>query len=563
MCVARDWPKEDSNLQFMIRTMEKSGSSGKLNEILSSLRELNRSDLLCVLRETNHFLSLECADVVACIPDDIWQTIFLFMLRTMNLTSSIEPSLRLLSCVSTRWSALVDGLVRCYFSFDRCHSSWILSRFHDLTSLTLNGDGMSSLVDGIGKLTNLTTLVVPFDQVPLRDISLKNLTNLTKLKVVFGEFLSDNGISHLSKLNILKILKDCSLDNGLRALTNLVSLQVSSVSDDTLAYLPHLSKLLDPYEITDYGLSKLTNLTSLRGHANIRFTDESIRCLTNLTKLDLQENDISEFAVMHLTKLSNLSFENANITDECYLRLSHLTFLSILPNNNLTYHGFKNLTKLSELILLDDLDDTTNIFESLDCLSSLSELYLFSDRMNDNSLVQLSNLTFLNLIVNSTINDRALKCLTNLRKLDLSENEVITYDGIKDLPHLTKLILMDNRNIRNKQLKLLTNLRSLNISWREETCRIVNSGIMNLTNLSTLKFNRNTSISLLGLIPLCNLRKIEMSETAITFQDIRHLTNLTSIVCGRYMLSIWEKKNFPLLRRLEYKWDQEIPVEYF
>ena len=123
----------------------------------------------------------------------------------------------------------------------------------------------------------------------------------------------------------------------------------------------------------------------------------------------------------------------------------------------------------------------------------LIELNLWrNNKITDNSLKTLTNLTKLNLVRNNIITDNGLKTLTNLTELNLSNNNTITNNGLKTLTNLTELDLTRNNMITNNGLNTLTNITSLYL-WNNNI--ITNNGLKTLTNLTELKLWDNNTIT--------------------------------------------------------------------
>lgn len=108
----------------------------KFEEVFSGLKGFSRSELFAIVNESNRLLNLECCQVVLSVPDEIWRHILTLSFREKQNTSDTELFLRLLSCVSRRFSFIVADVVRFFFSHSEPgFSSWILARCTDLTSL--------------------------------------------------------------------------------------------------------------------------------------------------------------------------------------------------------------------------------------------------------------------------------------------------------------------------------------------------------------------------------------------------------------------------------------------
>ena len=267
-----------------------------------------------------------------------------------------------------------------------------------------------------------------------------NKFKITNLEI--DNRFTDDDIKSLTDLTYLDLSYDigdkCIItDKGIRDLTNLTTLKIGRKCT-----------------ITDEGIKGLTNLTTLNfeiGHSNI--TDEGIKHLTNLTDLELNNDflypelfnnnphyvKITYNGLKYLTKLKKLSLNSYNkIYDEGFIYLINLTSLDLVNVTVITNYGITYLTNLIELKLVGFHNITD---EGIKHLTKLTKLKLKS-----------------NVWVHRHITDEGIKHLTNLTDLDISICDRITIEGIKHLTKLTKLKISHGNEITPDIVNYLPNL---------------------------------------------------------------------------------------------------------
>ena len=153
----------------------------------------------------------------------------------------------------------------------------------------------------------------------------KYLTGLTDLSVT-NNIISNEHIKQLTNLTRLKLFNNhCINEPGLRYLTKLIDLEL--IDNQTKIYMGFITQLrklsLNRRSITSNNeLNKLTGLISLDLISNDIITDEGIQNLTRLTKLNLNGNkNITAQGIQNLTNLQDLIFHNSNITIEAINKL--------------------------------------------------------------------------------------------------------------------------------------------------------------------------------------------------------------------------------------------------
>lgn len=164
------------------------------------------------------------------------------------------------------------------------------------------------------------------------------------------------------------------------------------------------------------------------------------------------------------------------ITDSCIKCLTNLTTLHVNYNNCINYVT----------------GDTNRVTDSgIGRLTGLRNLFLKSDHISDDALVNMVNLTCLDISGCIRIVGSTLKNLTNLARLTINTNNNISNNTLSGLTQLTLLRLADNESITDRGISGLTNLVTLDLSYNNN---ITNNGLLKLTNLINLYLTYNHSI---------------------------------------------------------------------
>lgn len=193
-----------------------------------------------------------------------------------------------------------------------------LSKFQNLTSLTVSGCKVAITDGGLTNLSNLTSLIIEGTN-SITDNALKKMTGLRTLDLYHNPTISDYGISTLTSLEKLNLRLNSNItDEGLRPLIN-------------LKYII----LTKNYRITGKGLRHLTNLEALYFREGI--TTDDLREFTNLRFLDLSRyvteeiaNELSDKAIDTLSSLEELDIGDCS----CF----SLGCLNSLPNLETLYY---------------------------------------------------------------------------------------------------------------------------------------------------------------------------------------------------------------------------------
>ena len=315
------------------------------------------------------------------------------------MTKDIEPAL-----ISTRDRKLAYKKAIEKIEHVRTFSTMYL----DLSNLNL-----TSLPDGIGKLTSLRTLILSNNQLTTLPTTLGRLINLKRLDLS-GNCLESvpetfGALTSLMALD-LKYNQLSTLPNSFAYLGNLQSLNLSrndlSVLPETFGLLASLHTL----ELESNHLSTLPNsFGDLDTLVNLNLSDnqlstlpESFGRLEVIEKLDLSENYLTALpdTFGSLNSLRTLNAKNN--------RLAHLP------------ESFGSLGNLESLIL--KANQLKSLPKSFGSLYSIQRLYLSKNRL--------------------TTLPAALGSLTNLHTLDLEHNPLASLPkGLGSLTHLQRLYL--------------------------------------------------------------------------------------------------------------------------
>ncbi len=191
---------------------------------------------------------------------------------------------------------------------------------------------------------------------------------------------------------------------------------------------------------TGTGVASLVHLTTLDiSHGNTSIASAALRRLTNLTSLDLYDNQyISDTGIAGLVKLTTLRIRHATrVSDAGIAGLVNLTTLDASHNERITDAGIVGLVNLTSL----------NITPVFRCFS----------RITGAGLAPLVNLQTLCLQDHPTVADEDLRPLVNLTALDVYGNKTITGAGLALLPNLTCVWLFCEADRR--RLNLVNNTR--------------------------------------------------------------------------------------------------------
>lgn len=270
----------------------------------------------------------------------------------------------------TRLALYPDCKIRDISGLKKIHTLNLCGDFLSIDEISNNIDIYSSLF----KLLNLKTLIIS-NHVNIKNIDIKDLTNLTDLQLYHKNNITEDGIKDLINLKTLYIcsISDNKNINGLMKLTNLISLSFfnPSLTDKNLSPLHKLKylSLTNTNLITDNSLSRLTNLIELNLNCNkSKITDDCLLRLTNLKSLSLRDNNkITNKGICNHTNLTKLDIG----TNDSITEISHLHNLKTLyadHNDKIGYSQIENLSKLKKLYCCNNyllLSELHNISRNL------------------------------------------------------------------------------------------------------------------------------------------------------------------------------------------------------
>ena len=240
----------------------------------------------------------------------------------------------------------------------------------------------------------------------------------------------------------------------------------------------------------------------------------------------------SQYSVKQVSKYYN-KYQITNLFEESPIKNLNDTILSKLNHViALNISGNANVTNINHMHLLKKL------YANDICVKNMGHYGGYDIwkwcKLNDNGFTNLSNLTELSIVDNSTIID--INCLINLQILDASRGtSIMTNEGMSKLTNLTELCINFNKYITN--IKHFTKLKKLYI---QGTCEIDDEEISHLTNLTELNANGNENLT--DINPLIKLKQLDIGNLSIYTHDdyfyanskissdgISKLTNLTEL----------------------------------
>lgn len=272
---------------------------------------------------------------------------------------------------------------------------------------------------------------------------------------------------------------------------------------------------------------------------------EGIQYLTNLARLDLSNNSITNVTPLRpLRKLNTLYLNGNKIGDfsplsDMYDQLSMKDFsikVSIYdPNLEVVIRT--EIGKVNGELTLKDLKSITVLhlenkgisdLQGIQYLTGLKELHLGGNKITIIEPVKnLIDLEVLSLNKNSIENIKPLAYLKNLSQLDLTGNKISDLSPLSELVKLKQLGLIENKVVNINKLSGLINLEVL-ILQNNEISDI--SGLYNLVNLKELWLGQNkvSNISSIGI--LVNLEFLVLKNNQISdVSGLRRLVNLKEL----------------------------------
>ncbi|KAK8571687.1 hypothetical protein V6N12_027762 [Hibiscus sabdariffa] len=409
-------------------------------------------------------------------------------------------------------------------------------------------------IKGLNNLTNLKYLDLSWNKIESisnQDETQLRLENLEELDLSVNIF-GNNKLSFPKEISGLKSLimsrndLQGSLDiKGLANLTNLKKLDLSNNRIESLESYKEL-KLTHLRELNlDSNLLSNSVFASLKGFSNLKSLSigynklkgsldmKGFNYLTNLTYLDLSENEIESVSdqdekQLRLTKLEQLDLRDNLFRNNTLSFLQGLRSLKSLDISDNDLQGSLDIKELSRLTNLKKLDLKNNQIESLQSskddgtklqqLTHLQELQLDSNLLNNSvfaSLNGLPNLKYLHISYNQlkgSLDMKDLDAFSSLRELYMRGNELkdfVIHKGCCDLKNLEVLDLSSNafEGMLPNYLGNLNSLRELDVSDNQFSGNL--TPLANLTSLRYLSLSRNHLQIPMSLEPLVDLPNLE------------------------------------------------------
>lgn len=290
------------------------------------------------------------------------------------------------------------------------------------------------------------------------------------------------------------------------------------------------SRLLRFHTASDNFLVKFTHLTSLM-LADSRITDEGLRRMTNLTSLDLwTESPVTGEVLVLLTKLERLrlfkDFPQGFDQISCLVNLRSLyTHISFDPASLVPLKNLRSLSVFSDEIanednfsLLTQLNKLWIPFGFPLTCTTLTNLTSLRMQTEDLSRVEsLPKLEHLRIAPNfSGMNLTLPDSLTHLKGLYLES--VFSLENLKNMKNIERLSIPDWSNW--ELLTGLTNLRRISSNCGKPSADLFSC----LTRLNNV-YGTFTPESVAALPPTIQILNVVSGDTG----SISHLTNLTSL----------------------------------
>ncbi|KAL9643675.1 hypothetical protein ABK040_016127 [Willaertia magna] len=294
------------------------------------------------------------------------------------------------------------------------------------------------------------------------------LKKLKKLVLQFMNFIDEENLKELNSLEKLCIM-NCKKIKGC-CLQNLQQLQSLKIYNSN-GYTTYFSSLINLKKLNFSVYLYSSNYTFLQKLVNLEK-------LTIIVKKQLTDNDF-----INLQKLKYLKLiKESNISGECFKHLINLEHFNC--------HGAKlpNLKEenLNKNLITLDLGENKISGKYLYLFKNLKQLaFQPNEQFKEDFLQNLStNLEIFEITGTSEFKGLYLNKLINLKQLNVSSTN-IEDKYLMDLKNLTKLEMLCCANIKGDCLLNLINLKELNISFTN----ISEDFLINLTKLKYLFIN--------------------------------------------------------------------------
>lgn len=193
-------------------------------------------------------------------------------------------------------------------------------------------------------------------------------------------------------------------------------------------------------------LNHVTTLT-IRGEKLIE--DDDIKHMTSLRNLILCQSKvgihITSTLLENMTNLKSICINGyIKIRQEDLFNIPNLIELALINVHGFTDEGVSKFTQLTSITMMTR-GLTGSCLLNMHRLSALALTY--NDEINDDIVSKLTNLTTLDLFLNSCVTDRGLYTLTNMKSLNLIHNQLITVVGISGMTNLETIYISPHSKI--------------------------------------------------------------------------------------------------------------------
>ncbi len=278
------------------------------------------------------------------------------------------------------------------------------------------------------------------------------------------------------------------------------------------------------------------NSTDMPGLMKVKSLN-GLQCFTELTKLDLPSNNISNLGpIANLIKLKEIALYGNKITDITALKdLSQLEYVNLFKNNISNITALANKPYLTDLILAGN--EIENLYPLVN-LPSIKILYLDNNMIQDvTPIANFNSLTDLNLTSNDIGNIDPLQPLINLQALLLSNNNISNINVVANLTNLTNLQMSYNKCANGNctlNLSPISNLSKLQ-KFSAESNNINNiEPLSNKLELEVLMISSNPISNFAPLSDATKLKGLYMQDcNAFDINFLSQLKMLNSLYIGR------------------------------
>ncbi|AYV78504.1 MAG: hypothetical protein Edafosvirus16_3 [Edafosvirus sp.] len=483
--------------------------------LLSDILEISRASVYCknqVSQQTQPVIEIKCLDDYEKISNvfkfpklkvnsfSLWSEKFTTSIVHCNFDSPHYHYYELLKKMINLESAKVSNMPACFLEYS--HSFPKLCTL-DLGSMVIFEKIHMKILNTLTQLTSLKIVVHLFDINPEKESDVSPFSSLTNLQNLTLHFLTgalykpdmnrrsliNNDLRMLTNLTALEVLNAPDFtDDGLTTLVNLRNLITDArcIEGSGLKSLPELKSLTlyNDFKRND-ALTGLTNLRSLRlvvvedemDYYDTNDTldnniDDSLKTLTNLDTLVINNNCCTDNGLMYLTQLTSLTLSGfaphiSHKSVEYLTKLKKLVFHHY-PIEKMDRIIFLHVINLHTFVITDnfvDADITKHIHggaRGTDFTKTLQYKFVVE------AIKYNKNLTELSIFCGSariTFNWNMMIQFNKLKELRLSFYDY-HIDSFKYFTQITSLELLKNCTVQLADLKILTNLTSLKIKKR-------------------------------------------------------------------------------------------------